>query len=220
MRNGTLLNILIDDEVAKYLEKMKDLYLIRHAESENNVDKREARGLFGSEGGGEWKFPTMKQLGHVINLLKVDMDSPLSANGIQMVEKQREILNEADFLNKTGIELILYSHLNRAKATCNALFSSAHNVKIEEHPLLFEKDLKEHVYSNLVDRVDEFKRSLLQYEESRVVLVGHAGFFQCLVGTSHHLANCEVYHCILNKDGTISEGNGKIFPGGLNLLLL
>merc|ERR1712151_1202626 len=50
---------------------------------------------------------------------------------------------------------------------------------------------------NPMDRVESFKRMLLERRESKICVVGHAGFFQCFTGL--HLKNCDVLWIELKK---------------------
>jgi broad specificity phosphatase PhoE len=194
---------------------MKTLYLIRHAESENNVDKRETRALFTI-----WQVPNAKQLAHMASLLKFDMNSELSKDGEMQILMQRKRLEETDFLQSHGIQRILYSELRRATLTCQGLFQDSlpSNVSIGPHKLLYEKDLMEYVSGRLDKRVEQFKGEILAMTENRIVLVGHGGFFQQLLGGSIHMSNCEVRVCQLHENGSITTGNDAIYNGGSGLL--
>ena len=99
----------------------KTIFLIRHAESENNVAKRE---VFDA-----WKnlksfksLPTRRQLYCASTLVWIPMNTDLSDRGESMVLALRNKLQSNDFLANHRIELILHSHLTRAKRTCEGIF--------------------------------------------------------------------------------------------------
>eukprot|EP00971_Amphidinium_carterae_P296143 5882337-Amphidinium_carterae.1 len=133
----------------------KTIFLIRHAESENNVDKREAWKLCQQLCRGV--LPSCAALRHVDALLKVEMNSTLSSGGRAQVLKQSEILSKADFLNNADVQLIVHSPLVRAKETCQELFLQG-KVPMIEHSELFEKDIGEHFgLRQLSTRVQSFE---------------------------------------------------------------
>jgi broad specificity phosphatase PhoE len=194
-------------------KRSKHLYLVRHSESVNNKDKEMARAMLST-----WQLPSTEQLKHATNLLKFDFNSPLSAKGKLMLELQRRVLDESDFVRSKGIQLILHSELDRARDTCCGLFGRFKDeVPIKPHPLLYEKSFTEYVVADLSVRVASFKRELFALEEEHIVLVGHSGFFRKLLGTDKHLKNCEVFHCILYEDGSV-DGACIVHEGGRNLV--
>lgn len=150
------------------------LYLIRHAESANNVDKREARA--GS-------------LLAVLRLLRFDMDSPLSPSGRESLVSKR--LELRDFLQANHITLVLHSPLVRARDTCLGLFP---NHATEMHPNLYEKSLLEYAMTGrLRGRVDGFLSDVRARGHENVAVVGHGKFFAQLVARNKlKMANLEV----------------------------
>ena len=199
----------------------KHLYLIRHAESINNVDKREARRAFHRlTTFQEW--PSSSQWSSFWNLSKLDMDSELSPTGWEMVHKQRENLGET-FLADHCVTLILHSHLVRAKHTCQVLFHDC-GIPMVETKLLHEKSIWEHTLGFMSTRVERFLvECILSSEHEHIVLVGHSGFFRELVsrdpnwtGGSRKLKNCEVFHCLVHANGSI-EAKGTLIEGGLSV---
>lgn len=99
----------------------KCIFLIRHAESVNNLAKREARAA--------WRglkrlqsLPTGEQWGHIASLCSFPMDTDLSGDGEDMVHRLRGVLEESNFLAAHNIDLIVHSPLIRARRTCHGLF--------------------------------------------------------------------------------------------------
>mmetsp|Transcript_25751 Transcript_25751/g.47061 ORF Transcript_25751/g.47061 Transcript_25751/m.47061 type:complete len:207 (+) Transcript_25751:108-728(+) len=157
----------------------KTVFLIRHAESRNNVDKRETARLFRRLCRGI--LPSCAQLRHMLALLKVEMNSSLSSYGQAQVARQHETLSSANFIGTSGVQLIVHSPLVRAKETCSRLFPEQ-TVPMMEHSELFEKDIGEHLgWRRLSSRVRSFEEWLEARSESHIVIVGHSAFFRCMV---------------------------------------
>lgn len=201
-------------------EFVKTVFLIRHAESVNNVDKREAKAI--------WKnlfraLPSSSQIRSTASLLCVPMNTDLSADGLRMVEFQRENLNESHFLEQNNVDIIVHSHLIRAQKTCNGLFATNKggletSIPVEQSSTIFEKNILEHLHcSNFEVRVEAFKEWLTTCNASNVVVVGHSAFFRKLLGTGQPMANCEVRKCILSSDGVFIKQE-LMFEGGAKLL--
>ena len=222
----------------------KRLFLVRHAESENNVDKREAKRslkeLFIAPKREDWQ--------RIGRLVTVPMNSALSPDGEHMVDIQRAALERDDFVARHQIELIVHSHLLRAKLTAHGLFGNLASGHVGskttvtpfiEHPLLFEKNVKEtlldktpllggllkttlHVAS-IEDRIKEVKAWLLARPETTVLVVGHSAFFRNMLGpalvdgATPHPDNCDVWYTQLHEDGSCCETR-LLVPGGRSLL--
>ena len=104
-----------------------------------------------------------------------------------------------------GLEVVLHSPLMRAFATARGLFGG--DVPLERVGQLYETSLSEHAsIRSLKQRVEAFKRTLLQRSESRLAIVGHSGFFRCMIGEAlaqrkHELGNLSVWRVVLGQDG-------------------
>jgi hypothetical protein len=148
----------------------KTIFLVRHAESTNNVSKRTAGKTL-----GEWKWPTWQQWKTMAPMVTFPMNTELSEEGQKQVERQADTILKDGFVARENPELIVHSPLHRAKATCVGLFSG-YVVPIEEHPDLYEKSLGEHfaqrtgVGTEMTPRVDEFT-SWLQLRKEKVIVV-------------------------------------------------
>jgi broad specificity phosphatase PhoE len=104
------------------MSSSKKIILIRHAESINNVAKRETLDALGNLQKCK-SLPTFKQLSSAGSLLTVPMDTDLSQQGIDMVINLQKILTNTDFIRQHQVEIIIHSPLIRAKKTCYGLFS-------------------------------------------------------------------------------------------------
>jgi len=162
--------------------------LIRHCESQNNVDNRDVVHVFKIS--SSMTLATFKQIG---SLMTFPMDTPLSALGIEQYRQQARHLEDAKLVEKYGISLILHSHLIRADATCKGLFVG-HENKMMKHTNMYEKDIPEHVgKKDLAVRTEAIKRYLLNRPEQTIVLVGHSAVFRDLMGRAEKVQNCDVW---------------------------
>ena len=97
----------------------KVVWLVRHAESENNVSKKTFASTLGS-----WRLPhSYAQWSAIGALALVRMNTPLSVKGVAQTRAQRKALDDAGFVAREHIEVVLHSPLQRAQDTCRALFS-------------------------------------------------------------------------------------------------
>lgn len=195
------------------------LFLIRHAESINNVDKGIAKRSFPNVLKGV--FPSLYDLRRIGGLVTFPMDSDLSPRGEAMVAALARKLDATRFIQSQGVDLIAHSHLVRAKRTCQGLFPpDSSGVPMQEHALLYEKDLLEHAQiRNLESRVASFKSWLLALPEHTkcITVVSHSAFFRCLLQTDVGMRNCEVVSCVMQPDGTVADAQ-TFLEGGEDLL--
>mmetsp|Transcript_50734 Transcript_50734/g.120604 ORF Transcript_50734/g.120604 Transcript_50734/m.120604 type:complete len:206 (+) Transcript_50734:146-763(+) len=197
------------------MPESKTIFLIRHAESKNNVDKREAKQLFRQLLRG--RLPSCQQLRHVMALLRVDMNSGLSEDGQAQVVKQHCILREANFVEANGVQLIAHSPLTRAEETFQGLFSDATATPKMLHAELFEKDIAEHIHwRRLDDRVARFETWLEDRPESSIVLVGHSAFFRAMV-PGLKISNVDVWKVSYDPHSTEAKWGPPLllFPGAV-----
>ncbi|CAK0861540.1 unnamed protein product [Prorocentrum cordatum] len=98
----------------------KLVYLIRHAESRENVRVRAAGAVLSRL--AALSLPRGQDLCAASRLLLCDLDAPLSDAGVEQVRRARERLGGADFLRREGIELVVHSSRQRTARTCRELF--------------------------------------------------------------------------------------------------
>ena len=197
----------------KKVEEVKTIWLVRHAESTNNVSKSTAKNTILK---GKW--PSWQQWKTMAPMITFPMNTPLSSEGVEQVKRQAEKIRRDDFIAKEGIELVVHSHLRRAKETCLGIFGAS-GVPIEEHPNLYEKSLGEHfsqstgLGSDITPRVNGFTRWLEERQETKIVLVSHHGFFRNLARPDAPVENVAVWRATLTKEGEyrdvqiVYEGN-------------
>ena len=174
------------------------MWLVRHAESENNVSKRTFRSTFGSG-----RLPaTRAEWVSVGQLPLVRMDTPLSAHGRRQAEAQRAVLDAADFVARERPELVLHSPLVRARDTCLTLFGGLEGggPAVEQFDELYERSISEHLWRSwLQPRVARFTAHLLSRPERRIVAVGHSSFFEEMCGAV--MGNVSVWCATLSAEG-------------------
>ena len=177
-------------------EQGKTVWLVRHAESENNVSKRTFRSTFGSG-----RLPTTRaEWVSVGQLPLVRMDTPLSAHGRRQAEAQRAVLDAADFVARERPELVLHSPLVRARDTCLTLFGGGGGPAVEQFDELYERSISEHLWRSwLQPRVARFTAHLLSRPERRIVAVGHSSFFEEMCGAV--MNNVSVWRATLSAAG-------------------
>jgi broad specificity phosphatase PhoE len=100
----------------------KYIILIRHAESQNNLDKKEAKTAWSNIKNIN-SLPTWNQLCSAASLLSIPMDTDLSSDGAIMLTNLTSKLKEANFIQNHEVELVVHSPLIRARRTCMELFS-------------------------------------------------------------------------------------------------
>ena len=179
----------------------KTLYLIRHAQSEQNV----AIARFNR--GDPSALVAIACLGY---------DAPLSSTGEAQLQAARESL--ADFAAEHCVELVAHSKYVRAKTTARALFGGTERPLLML-PFLHERTLSEYLIPTLLDgRIAELRAWLDRREERVIALVGHGQFFKRALGLPRSQPNVSVMACTYTPaDGfgnaTLCEGTGFGPPG-------
>ena len=192
------------EEAAASVPTSQRIWLIRHAESINNVSKRTASEMWAAVRHG--RLPAAAQLSAAAPMLLFPMDSPLSERGHQQVAQQRAVLDAAQFWQTNRVELVVQSPLRRATATCAGLGLLADGAECHTHPELYERTIFEHVVrSALKPRIERFVRWLTSRPERRIVVVGHSAFFRAMLSHEEHFGNCAVWAATLAADGTWSD---------------
>lgn len=209
------------DAIEEDKRRHKHIYLIRHAESQNNVAKRDAKQA--------WRrfkrlqgLPTCQEWYSIFTLLSIPMNTDLSEDGEHMVTALRDSLHRDDFLQQQGIELIVHSHLIRAKRTCWGIFSSTSNPTIIEHNAIFEKNISEHFHAitgvHVSQRTNAFRQWLLDRKEKHIIVVGHSAFFRDMIQTECKMDNCEVRRVLLDTDHGNFHSAETLVKGGKGLV--
>mmetsp|Transcript_112413 Transcript_112413/g.217789 ORF Transcript_112413/g.217789 Transcript_112413/m.217789 type:complete len:244 (-) Transcript_112413:86-817(-) len=177
--------------------RTKVLYVVRHAESEENVqiykfDRAVADFRHGI-------FPRFGDIKAASKLLSFNEDSPLSDLGEQQLIDVRDQLCNTGFHKRSGVQLVVHSTRQRAVRTCNALFGNRFpTIAVEDlvERLPFEKD------GPFRDRLVRFRSWLAARDEDCIAIVGHGYFFQRMFRglKTEPLGNVEVRKCAFHVE--------------------
>ena len=185
------------------LPRQKTVYLIRHAESEEN--RRIASLSRAMTSLGRFSIPSSKDIFSATGLLNVpaQVDSDVSTIGEEQIERVAVKLRQDEFLVTRNVTLVAHSPLKRARQTaegmlgCAAPDIKAYPVKhVEESTLLIEKTPAEWLPYNsqsLADRIAAFESWLGEQPHDDIAIVGHSQFFKAMLGLSFKFGNCEVW---------------------------
>lgn len=196
----------------------KTVYLIRHAESEENVRMKSLTQVWSSV--TRFSLPRSSDLQSSVQLLNVQaqVDSSVSAYGRAQIENVAQQLQAADFLQTAGVTLVAHSPLVRAQETsqgllqCRVSSSSSPDcsndasimncnplpdkIRVVSLDVLREKTPAEWLPGNsasLRKRLNDLETWLSQQDETVICLVGHSQYFKNLLNLSYKFRNCDVY---------------------------
>ncbi len=176
---------------------IKEVYLIRHAESVENTRIASAQRSW--EQICKLKAPTKDDLKSSVKVLKFkeNADSLVSDKGKLQIDQLHE-----GWWKKRKVDkgyLVVHSPLVRAKETCVGMIGD-HNKEFCERLLemtfLREKTPKEFLPGNnasLLRRIDEFQTWLVQQPERVVFVVGHSQYFRTMLKLDYNFTNCSVW---------------------------
>ncbi len=191
----------------------KTVYLIRHAESEENRRLAALSRTFKTL--GKFKLPSSSDVYASTELLNVpgQVDSNVSKIGAEQIARMKEKLSQEEFVKSSGIQLVAHSPLLRARQTSVGMLgcmagggsseeSTASEQKAEsvsrvvQTELLLEKTPAEWTplyFDAFVKRIRDFEKWLWSQEEDTIALVGHSQFFKAMLGLDFKFGNCEVW---------------------------
>lgn len=189
----------------------KKIYLIRHAESEEN--RRIAALSRTFQRLKKFSLPTTSELSTSTELLNVSaqVDSDVSEIGTKQIAHMGEKLQKDNFVESSGIELAIHSPLLRARQTslgmlgCMTASSTDSTIeerkaasvsRVAETALLLEKKPAEWTpmyFGQFRQRIAEFEAWLGTQPEETIAIVGHSQFFKAMLGLDEKFGNCEVW---------------------------
>jgi phosphohistidine phosphatase SixA len=220
----------LDDDENSVPKKKITIYLIRHAETEENVKMYGLQEVGNSIYG--CRVPSSKDLSSSLSFLggvvKGDTDSDLSQNGKQQIDELFQIMNNCrknnDVANSVieSVDIIGHSPLTRAKETCFGVFGLNNNdndnnnenkKNVVELSCLEEVTPWETAVSgrrNTVHkRIGELKEWIESQKDSTssIALVGHSEYFMIMLGVSRSekFQNCDVWKVDYEYGGTWSN---------------
>jgi phosphohistidine phosphatase SixA len=193
---------------------IKTIYLIRHAESEENRRLGSLKETFQSL--SRFNMPKTSDMKAAMELCSIgeQIDSGVSEVGKQQIIQMAHILQQHHFLQTHSIELVAHSPLVRAKMTSLGLLGCiAPTTKVSSVQRVLEVDLlKEKTLTEwLPGQSSSFQQRLLHLEnwlndqvpETNIVLVGHSQFFKALLQLPYKFHNCDVWKVNYNSTATI-----------------
>lgn len=192
----------------------KTVYLVRHAESMENERVQAYARLQGALRRGDW--PKSGDVVASLQLLKFDLDTPLSRRGERQLKDVRAQIEAASFVQQASPELLAVSPLQRAKRTAEMLFDTE-VPRVEVMPCLVERSPLEALActARFEDRVSGFKDWLGNIPQTRVIVVAHCQFFSQLLGKGcgydRYLSNAEVKRCSFDPEMGVFEDLEVLF---------
>jgi bisphosphoglycerate-dependent phosphoglycerate mutase len=180
----------------------KTIYLIRHAESEEN--RRLASFKSAVTALARFSWPKSNDVTAALELIRVteQVDSGLSDFGMQQIAHMAHILEQSNFVGTSKIQLVAHSPLLRAKETARGMLGCmAPDTKVDsvdtvcELDLLMEKTPSEWIPGNsgsLYARLTALESWIGQRPENVIALVGHSQFFKALLHLDYKFGNCDV----------------------------
>ena len=153
----------------------KTVFLVRHAQSEQNVAS--ARFADGD-------------VSALVDIASIGYDAPLSKQGESQLREASVALD--GFAAQRGIALVAHSPYQRAVHTARALFAGFPQPLVQLPPL-HERTMTEFFFPFLLDRRVAEVCSWLDAREERVIaLVGHGAFFARCLGASRVQPNVSI----------------------------
>ena len=195
---------IFDDSLPK-----KTIYLIRHAESEENVKMHGLLEVGNSLYGR--RLPAKDDLSNSLKFIggaaAGDIDSNVSPQGRQQINELFQILDADQKKNmnsiKNDVDIIGHSPLIRARETCYGAFGLDRNElpeNVKELSCLEEATLWETAVkgrkNTVHKRIDELKQWIEnRTDEKTIALVGHSEYFMIMLGISRaeKFWNCDVW---------------------------
>lgn len=182
----------------------KKVYLIRHAESEENRKIASLKNVFRTL--SSLSMPSSGEIYDSCSLINIpaQVDSALSPKGELQVKKMGDFLRKSNFLVEHDIQLVVHSPLQRAKDTCLGLLGclapgtrALESIeRVVELDLIAEKYPSEWLPGNgasLPARMLAFQQWLREQPECRIAVVGHSQYFKAMLELDYKFDNCEVW---------------------------
>jgi broad specificity phosphatase PhoE len=193
---------------------MKTVFLIRHAESDENRRRASLTKCFEQITTGA--IPSTEDLEASFELLNVpaQLNSDVSNIGAQQIKHMGELLRESKFLEENKVQLVVHSPLLRARQTCEGLLGCVASplrkpscvARVEELDFLVERQPQEvpqeFILKDVAPTSSSFNRRIMQFEqwlakqpEEIITVVGHSLHFKTMLNVPFKFKNCEVWVC-------------------------
>ena len=171
---------------------MKQVYLIRHAQSLENVALQCA--LDGVYRIGRLQTPTTEQVAAARHLLlSHDKDADVSDRGMEQIADLRSMLDRDSWWTTVKPDAIFCSPLVRARKTCVGIMTRVEDRdRVQVLECLREVTPYETIFpSTFKSRIKEFERILKSSSANTIVVVGHSQYFRSMLGGGM-LRNCDL----------------------------
>jgi len=192
----------------------KEIVLVRHAQSEENVKIEAARA--GIERIKKAQLPLTNQWSKSFSLLRMDLDQEVSDLGKRQIEKVATIIKNENFVESFSPELFVHSPLRRARETARGLFPGCDFIQVD---CLRESAPHELIFSHGVHaRIREFEQFLADRTEKRIVVVGHCRFYKMMTGSPALMDNCSALKYTFKpsrEEKWQVQGEKLFFPGDM-----
>jgi broad specificity phosphatase PhoE len=217
------------DEITLLKSDPKTIFLIRHAESEEN--RRLACLSRSMKGIALLKLPSKSDMKSSVQLLNISaqIDSEVSHVGQEQIHQVGEKIKQDNFVEKMGIELVVHSPLLRARQTsegmleCVAPSDGTINAYDSNHSEQISKGSRHKSVSRVVEleilkektplewlpinketfrkRIEEFEKWLAEQPENVIAVVGHSQYFKSMLGLPKKFKNCDVWSLQFDYNG-------------------
>jgi broad specificity phosphatase PhoE len=205
----------------------KTIYLIRHAESEENERTQSLTNVVRTL--SSFKLPSSKEVSESLQLLNVysQVDSGVSAAGAQQILDMADTLTKEDFLKLKDVNLVMHSPLQRARETSRGLLQCLAGsdtveelrhqsvTRVIESPILVERTPSEWLpgkFEGYRQRILQWEQFALEQPEQRIAVVGHSQFFKTMLNLDFKFGNCHVWEAQLSSEAKDCEAADAEFP--------
>lgn len=210
-------------------KQSKTIFLIRHAQSEENRRLASAKTVVKDI--LTFSLPKKSDMYAGMEWFNIpaQLDSHISIVGKTQIIQMANVLKYAQFLERENIQLVAHSPLIRAKETCMGMLGCAAPdslvkpvEKVVELALLLEKTPTEWTvcYSAFRQRCVDLENWLEEQPETNIVLVGHSQFFRSLLNLDFKFGNCDVWKVEFNRKQEETDGDGVLPTKWSNLVKL
>lgn len=203
----------------------KTVYLIRHAESDENRRLHSFGRIL--KGCSSLTPPNKSDVVASMELLNIQaqIDSDVSEIGRRQINQLGARLEKDNFVKEKGIQLVAHSPLKRARQTSEGMLrcvtprpnvtteedSTAAGAKASSVSKVIELDiLKERTplewlptyQDGYKQRIASFEQWLAKQPESVIAIVGHSQYFKSMLGLDYKFGNCDVWELQFDCTGS------------------
>ena len=216
----------------KMVPVTKTVYLIRHAESDENRRLASLGKTF--KGLTRFRLPKKADVIASMELIHISaqIDSDVSPVGRSQINALGKQIEKDGFLVKMGVQLVAHSPLKRARQTSEGMLacvtanpnvtlkedSSAGGMqadsvsRVVELPVLSERTPMEWLPINhdaFTKRIAEFEQWLGEQPEDVIAIVGHSQYFKSMLGLPKKFKNCDVWSLQFDSSVKMSHESVK-----------